>query len=211
MRDLTKALANFNSSGDQQQQSPVLCFADFLQEVIRYPELVIRDVYHVYSDMVNAFVSQGIDEYGDDPESIEFLKYNCDKLFVEGSDRAFFADRLFANRLMRHIDSFKVGAKQNKIYIFDGPHGSGKSTFLNNLLRKFEQYANSQEGSRYEVVWHFKRDHLVGGVHSLNSLADKLAWILENDGKKDLAAGMKHACTEDVDRGGYFYVALSQP
>ena len=43
--------------------------------------------------------------------------------------------------------------------------------------------------SSYEVVWRLKHDHLVGGVHSLNSLTDKLAWVLENDGKKDLADG----------------------
>ena len=88
---------------------------------------------------------------------------------------------------MRHVESFKLGAKQHKIYIFDGPHGSGKSTFLNNLLRSFEQYANSPEGSRYEVVWRLRHDHLVGGVHSLHSLTDKLAWVLENEGKTELA------------------------
>lgn len=205
MRDLAKALANIEKTKGQWHQSPMLSFPDFLQEVIKYPDRAIRDVYQIYSDMIDTFVCDGLDEYGDDPESIQFLKYDCNKLFVEGSDRPFFADRLFANRLMRHVDSFKLGAKQNKIYIFDGPHGSGKSTFLNNLLRKFEEYANSPEGARYEVVWHLKHDHLVGGVHSLNSLTDKLAWVLENDGKKELATEMKCACREDADLGGYFY------
>lgn len=206
MRDLTKALGNLEKTKGQWRQSPILSFNDFLQEVIKYPDRVIRDVYQIYSDMIDCFVCDGIDEYGDDPETIQFLKYDCGKLFVEGSDRPFFADRLFANRLMRHVDSFKVGAKQNKIYIFDGPHGSGKSTFLNNLLRKFEDYANSPEGARYEVVWQLKHDHLVGGVHSFNSLTEKLAWVLENDGKKDLATEMKCACREDTDISGHFYV-----
>ncbi len=206
MRDLSKAMGNLDKSKDQWHQSPILSFKDFLQEVIKHPDKIIRNVYQLYSDMVDSHVEDGIDEYGGDPESIRFLKYDCTKLFVTDSDRPFFADRLFANRLMRHVDSFKVGAKQNKIYIFDGPHGSGKSTFLNNLLRTFEQYANSPEGSRFEVVWRLKHDHLVGGVHSLNSLTDRLAWVLENDGKKELATEVKCACKVDPDLGGYFDV-----
>lgn len=206
MHDLSKAMDNLKRTEGERHQSPLLSFADFLQEVIKNPHLVIRDVYQVYSDMIESLVDDGQDEYGGDPETIKFLKYDCSKLFVEGSDRAFFADRLFANRLMRHVESFKVGAKQNKIYIFDGPHGSGKSTFLNNFLRKFEEYANSPDGSRYEVVWHLKHDHLVGGVHSINSLTEKLAWVLENDGQKDLASEVKCACKVDSDLGGYFNV-----
>jgi predicted Ser/Thr protein kinase len=206
MRDLSKAMGSLENCRGQLSQSPILSFHEFLQEVIASPQRVIRNIYQVYSDMADSLVCDGIDEYGDDPESIGFMKYDCSKLFVDGVDRAFFADRLFANRLMRHVDSFKVGAKQNKIYIFDGPHGSGKSTFLNNLLRKFEEYANSPEGCRYEVVWRLKQDHLVGGVHSLNSLTEKLAWVLENEGKTELASEMKCACSADTDLGGYFDV-----
>lgn len=206
MRDLTKLFASFEKTKGQWKQSPILSFADFLQEVITYPNRYVRDVYQLYSDMIKAYVSEGVDEHRDDPESIKFLKYDCGKLFVDGSDRAFFADRLFANRLMRHVESFRVGAKQNKIYIFDGPHGSGKSTFLNNYLQKFEEYANSPEGSRYEVIWRLKRDQLVGGVHSFNSLTDKLACVLESEGKKHLASEMKCACREDAELGGYFDV-----
>ncbi len=206
MRDLSRAMENLDKNKDQLRQSPILSFPDFLQQVIEHPNRIIRNVYQVYSDLIDSLVDDGIDEYDNDPESIRFLKYDCTRLFVEGSDRPFFADRLFANRLMRHVDSFKLGSKQNKIYIFDGPHGSGKSTFLNNLLRSFENYANSSEGSRYEVIWRLKHDHLVGGVHSLNSLTDKLAWVLENDGKTELATEMKCACKSDTDLGGYFDV-----
>ena len=206
MRDLSKAMGNLENCKGQWHQSPILSFNEFLREAIDNPQRVIRNIYQAYSDMVDAFVCDGIDEYGDDPESIQFLKYDCTRLFVEGSDRPFFADRLFANRFMRHVDSLKVGSKQNKIYIFDGPHGSGKSTFLNNLLRKFEEYANSPEGCRYEVIWRLKSDHLIGGVHSLSSLTEKLAWVLENDGKKDLATDLKGVTNLDSDLGGYFDV-----
>ncbi len=206
MRNLTNAISNLAEHEEQWYSRPIIPFVDFLQEVTSRPEQLIRDVYQVYCDMINTYICDGEEEYGDDPESTAFLKYDCTKLFVDGSDRPFFADRLFANRLMRHVDSFKVGGKKNKIFIFDGPHGSGKSTFLNNLLGRFEEYANSAEGFRYEVVWRLKKDHLVDGVHSLGSLADKLAWVLESEGKEELAAELKGACRSGADISGYLDV-----
>ena len=68
----------------------------------------------------------------------------------------------------------RQGAQQNKIYIFDGPHGSGKSTFLNNLLTKFEEYANTEEGIRYETVWRINMSELGGP-----SVSDETFSILE--------------------------------
>jgi hypothetical protein len=102
-------------------------------------------------------VGEGVDEYPNDPESIQYVSYDCSRLFVEGADHPFFADRLFANRLVNHVEALRSGAQQNKIYIFDGPHGCGKSTFLNNLLKRFEEYANTEAGTRYETVWHLDR------------------------------------------------------
>ncbi len=205
MRDLEKAMENLSQEDTGWEQQPTLSFPQFIQELVSHPNRIVRSIYQVYSDLIKTFVSTGTDEYPDDPESIHYLNFDCSRLFVEGSDRPFFADRLFANRLVSHVDSLSFGAQQNKIYIFEGPHGSGKSTFLNNLLRKFEEYSNTPEGSRYEVVWRLKRDHLVGGVHSLNSLTEKLAWVLENDGKKDLAEEMRCACKDDAGQLSSFF------
>ena len=208
MRDLTQAMENLKRYENSWQQLSVLSFAEFLQEVISQPTRTIRNVYQVYADMINSFVSAGEDEYSGDPESINYLNYDCKKLFVEDSDHPFFADRLFANRLMRHVDALSVGAQQNKIYIFEGPHGSGKSTFLNNLLRKFEEYANTPEGMRYEVIWRLKKDHLVGGgVHSLSSLTEKLAWVLEQEGSnRQNTLKAKEECKDQDVPGDYIEV-----
>lgn len=206
MRDLIKAMENLSQEEIGWEQRPTLSFSEFIRELVAQPNRIVRSVYQVYSDMIKTYVNADVDEYPDDPESINYLNYDCSRLFVEGSDRPFFADRLFANRLVAHVESLSFGAQQNKIYIFEGPHGSGKSTFLNNLLRKFEEYSNTPEGTRYEIVWRLKRDHLVGGVHSLNSLTEKLAWVLENDGKKDLAKEMRCACERKDELGSYFEV-----
>ncbi len=183
MRAFTKALNTLSQYKGNRNHQSELSFIEFLQEVVERPERNIRNVTQVYADMVHFFVRGGVDESHLDPESIHYLNYDCNLLFVEGSDRPFFADRLFANRLIRHVESLSVGDQQNKIYIFDGPHGSGKSTFLNNLLRKFEEYANTPEGTRFEVVWRLKAPDLAGDVHSVASLANKLSRWLGEEGQ----------------------------
>ncbi|WP_136795487.1 serine protein kinase PrkA [Desulfosediminicola ganghwensis] len=206
MQELNKALESLRKHRGSWAKRALITFSDYLQEVISQPERNIRDVYQVYVDMISTFICEGIDEYKDDAESIDYLDYNCNRLFVEGSDRPFFADRLFANRLMRHVDSVSVGAQQNKIYIFEGPHGSGKSTFLNNLLRKFEEYANTPEGARYEVVWRLNRDDYEEGGQTLSSFTDRIASILENDGKKRAATEIKNFINVKDQTTNYFNV-----
>ncbi len=144
------------------QRKPI-SFNDFLELVADQPQIYIRSVFQVFHDMVVAHVGEGFDEYPDDPESIGFIYYDCASLLAHGTDRPFFADRLFANRLVNLAKALRQGAQQNKIYIFEGPPGCGKSTFLNNLLLKFEAYTNTEDGMRYETVWRLDRKTL-GGI-----------------------------------------------
>lgn len=137
-----------------------ISFRQFLELLARNPMTIIRSIFQEFHDMIKYYVGDGFDEYPDDPESIGFVYYDCYRLFVENADRPFFADRLFANRLVNLTKALGQGAQQNKIYIFEGPPGCGKSTFLNNLLLKFEKYANMEEGARYETVWRLKREEL---------------------------------------------------
>lgn len=143
-------------------QRALISIDDFLKMLAAQPALMIRNVFQTFHDMVLNYVDEESDEYPDDPESIHYVRYNSNRLFVDGTDRPFFADRLFANRLIKHVEAMRIGAQQNKLYIFEGPHGCGKSTFLNNLLMRVEEYANTEQGIRYETVWQLDR-RLVGG------------------------------------------------
>ncbi len=153
METIRDALCNLNSKLITGSRKPPVSFEEFLYDVVKRPDVVLRNIFQVFHDMIEYHMGEGIDEYPNDPESIHYVYYDCSRLFEEKSDRPFFADRLFANRLVNLVESMKRGAQQNKIYIFNGPPGCGKSTFLNNLLRKFESYVNSEEGMRYELVW----------------------------------------------------------
>lgn len=179
-KSIELALSNLNKSMSKFERRSSIPFEVFLDELVANPPLVIRNVFQIFHDMIKSYVGEGIDEYPDDPESIHYVLYDCSKLFVEGSDYPFFADRLFANRLINLVEALKRGAQQNKIYIFKGPPGCGKSTFLNNLLRKFEEYANTNSGLRYEVVWHFNRKVLEGfGDYETHPVLEKLSKLLE--------------------------------
>ena len=181
MQSIKKAMQNLNRNMSGQEQRSAIPFEDFLNELTANPMVVIRNVFQVFHDMIKAYVGEGHDEYSDDPESIHFVHYDCSKLFVEGSDHPFFADRLFANRLISLVEALKRGAQQNKIYLFKGPPGCGKSTFLNNLLMKFEAYANTDDGLRYEAVWRFDRK-ILGGLRDFEThpVLEKLSDLLDS-------------------------------
>ncbi len=184
MRDITRALENLKHQNKKWEKQPLLNYAEYLQHVVEHPSRIIRNIYQLYADMIDNYICEEIDEYHDDPESINYGAYDCFELLAEGADRPFFPDRLFANRLVRHVDSLSVGAQQNKVYIFDGPPGSGKSTFLNNLLRKFEEYTMSPEGLRYEVVWRIPEDAAVTHGHPIDTLTDRLCLLLDKDSEE---------------------------
>ena len=181
---IRQAMHNLEESQLGHEAAQTISFESFLVRLRAHPERLIRNVHQVFHDMVYSYVDMGQDEYPDDPESIHFIPYNCDRLFVANSDNPFFADRLFANRLMSMVEGFRGGAQQNKIFIFDGPPGCGKSIFLNNLLARFEQYANSERGCRYETVWHLDRnllDDILDSEHS--PVLEKLAHLLGEEGE----------------------------
>jgi len=188
MKQVRKALRDLEKSQRVLDQAKTITFEEYLALLRKNPSQMIRTVHQVFHDMVQSFVGAGYDEYPEDPESINFISYDCRELFVADTDQPFFADRIFANRLMAMIDGFRGGAQQNKIYIFDGPPGCGKSIFLNNLLRKFEEYANSPAGVRYEAVWRLDSHRLEEfGFNDGSPILEKLASLLEGtEGAQDL-------------------------
>ncbi len=144
-------------------------FDDFLFLASKQPKLVFRDIFMFFHDMIHHYVPEGKDDFEINEHSVGYVDYDCRKLFVEDCDEPFFADRLFANRFMNLIKTFNAGIKNNKIILFEGPPGSGKSTFLNNLLLKLELYSNTPEGVMYKTYWRIKPES-IKKKSSLNEL-----------------------------------------
>jgi predicted Ser/Thr protein kinase len=165
---------------EREHRAP-MTFNDFISFTAENPELVLRNIFQRLYDMMKSYVGEPVNEYPDDPESINYAYYDCSKLFIDGTDHPFFADRLFANRLINHFSSFRYGIQQNRIYIFEGPHGCGKSTFLNNLLMKFEQYTASDRGSCYETLWRLDKRALgMFPEHETHAILSQLRQLADN-------------------------------
>ena len=72
MGALTKALDTLKQYKGNRNRQTELQFSEFLCEVAERPERNIRSVTQVYADMVRYFVRDGLDEYRNDPESINY-------------------------------------------------------------------------------------------------------------------------------------------
>ena len=180
MKRSKRAIQKVDHRLREQERHLPIPFEEFLDMLTSNPSAVIRNVFQLFHDMVKLYVGEGIEESPDDPENIGFMDYDFSRLLVEDADHPFFADRIFSNRLINLVQSFRRGAQQNKIYIFYGPPGCGKSTFLNNLLTKFEEYANTKEGLRWETVWRLDRK-LLGASYRTepHPLFDKLSKVID--------------------------------
>jgi predicted Ser/Thr protein kinase len=166
---------------DSQRLKPIP-FEEFLNVLTSEPSKVLRNIFQAFHDMIKTYVKESEDTISTRIDKLAFTNYDCSRLFVEDSENPYFTDMLFANRFMKQMEYLRHGAQQNRIYIFYGPHGCGKSTFLNNLLKKFELYANTQEGLRYEIVWRLDINKLRDNDKSVSAF-EKLIHLVEN--KKD--------------------------
>lgn len=178
MEIIDNSLGSLCQKISEREQRVPLTFQEFMELSAREPGLVFRNIFQLFFDMIYSYIGEGADEYPEDPESINFVYYDCSRLFVDGTDHPFFADRLFANRLINHISSLRRGIRQNRIYIFEGPHGSGKSTFLNNLLLKFEQYTKTPKGGSFETVWRLNKMELGASEQEAHHIMTQLRGLM---------------------------------
>jgi predicted Ser/Thr protein kinase len=160
-----EVLINLGNNIREKEKRTPIPFNDFLYLAATNPRIVFRDIFQLFHDMVNYFVPDGDDEFRKDSQHVGFYHYDTSKLFQNECDSPFFADRLFANRFMNMTNDFRKGTQNNRIYIFEGPPGSGKSTFLNNLLYKFEEYTKIPQGISYKTYWRLDIEKL-GGFQS---------------------------------------------
>ncbi|MBN2891513.1 MAG: hypothetical protein JXL97_06585 [Bacteroidales bacterium] len=152
---IEKLLKNLQDNLTDYSKVP-FSFNDFIFQLNRRPELILRDVYQLFSDAVQHHIK--IIPAAKRVNKLQ--KYDMTELFQTDTETPFFADRLFARRFMQVAEAMGKGVQTNRIYIFEGPPGSGKSTFLNNLLNKIQEYTQTPEGLMLKTVWHLDMDKI---------------------------------------------------
>lgn len=156
----TDALSNLATKMRNKDLRMPIPFNDFLQITANNPSLVFRDIFQLFYDMVHHYVADNQISNTNNGSIVD--NFNMNKLFVKDCDNPFFTDRLFANRFLKLTNGFKKGIQNNNIFLFEGPPGSGKSTFLNNLLQKFEDYTKLPQGTTYQTHWKLDVNKLGG-------------------------------------------------
>ncbi|MBO73599.1 MAG: serine protein kinase [Flavobacteriales bacterium] len=160
---------------EMERRKPI-SFSKFLELSVLDPYGIYRDIFQVFYDMVHFYVKERKEKSKNLFTESYFKNYDFFRLLQEGCDNPFFADRLFANRFINLVNGFKDGTRTNQIVLFEGPPGSGKSTFLNNLLQKLEEYTQTSNGSMYSIYWKIDIEKL-GGV----SGAQEIINVVEKD------------------------------
>lgn len=133
----------------------LMSFEQYLKtQFLQRPLADARSVFQIFPDMLMHFGGAEVEEPpAGDLEFYGLVDRDFSNLLEKGVKVPYYPDILFGDYLVRLGEVIRSYRQQNVIYIFRGAPGCGKSTLLNNLLTKFEEYANSPEGRRFEAFW----------------------------------------------------------
>ena len=95
---IDNAISNLCQRIRERENRAPITFKEFIELSAENPGFIFRDIFRIFYDMVNSYVGDGVEEYPDDPESINYVYYDCSKLFVEGADHPFFCGQAFCQQ-----------------------------------------------------------------------------------------------------------------
>ena len=98
LNKIERGLNNLTKKMQRENKHFNLPLKEFLKMVSANPIITLRNVFQLIYDMIHYYIPEGINEYPNDPESINYIKYDCNNIFVNNTEQPFFADRLLANR-----------------------------------------------------------------------------------------------------------------
>ena len=156
IHDAVRAVSKQMAEREERAQK-VFSFSEYLKIMREKPYLVFRTAPEILRDLVREKLVKKSETNPDDPEAIGYTGYDCSELLEKGHSQPFFASVMFSHVLAEEIEALAKNSRQNRIYVFEGPHGCGKSTFLKNLLAQYQEYIN--ENPMFEVFWKIEKEN----------------------------------------------------
>ncbi len=131
-------------------QKDILTFDQYLEEVERYPDQLLRTSSRYILDMLNHF---GRNERGG--FNIFTTKHS--------NSNAVFGQVHAQNELAKNLKNFCDEGINNKFILLVGPNGSAKSSFVKKIMVGLEEYSKIEEGTNYTFSWVFPIDNYTKG------------------------------------------------
>jgi len=73
MSDIKEILKDLNNSLKEEEIQVKIGFSDYLERLAERPRYLLRDIFQLVHDMVLFYVPPGVDEFPDDPESVNYM------------------------------------------------------------------------------------------------------------------------------------------
>ncbi len=173
---------HFKQNEDDRKTS--IPYWEYLHLLQANPDGLLQNIYQTFSKMIEVYLGSGKTVNRNDTEDAGFRRYNGNKMFSDNQPKPFVPSNTFLNRLIE-IKKMMTSGIENKYYLFMGKQGSGKTSFLDCILRKFEEFTGSEEGMMFAAEYHLPRSIFSKFDDRDKKLADLIAQVIKEKEKED--------------------------
>lgn len=160
----------------------LLSYSEYLQEVVREPDVHVRDAATWIKDMFDHFGETGVDyPWGEERRFVLF-----DQDFPGGGDPLIGQEQVQCE-FYEALRGFVRDGRPRRMILLHGPNGSSKTTFVQSIMSAMEYYSSLDEGARYRFNWVFPHER--SGTGSLGFL----------DRRSGMPAGGSFAHIDETD------------
>jgi predicted Ser/Thr protein kinase len=131
----------------------ILSYGEYLEEVVRDPDVHVRDSATWLKDMFDQFGTREV-EY---PWGTERRFVLFDQDFPGGGD-PLIGEEGVQREFYQALRGFVRDGRTTRMILLHGPNGSSKTTFVQCVMRAMEYYSSLDGGARYRFNWVFPRE-----------------------------------------------------
>lgn len=178
--DTDRILDRIQSLGLDQfkSQERLRTFGEFTEAFLACPYLYLRTAPQYLLDMFDHYGQRPVSRIGQDSPRFRVFDSEVSGATLVGQERV-------QNAFYSFLSGFARKSRADKMVLFHGPNGSGKTSFVECLVGALERYCQSPEGTLLRFNWIFsendERMSIGFDASEGESVVDTLALINERD------------------------------
>ena len=135
-----------------------LSYAEYLKEVIRCPRRMIRNTFQYTADALESFGSERANILGQEVVDFKLRTWPWESPMVRDR-KTLEGQELALHEFYQQMKLFGRREYANRMFIFHGPPGSGKTRLNDTIDAALEHYSeNDPSGALYRLVWVFSEE-----------------------------------------------------